>query len=77
MAIAALTPSFGIGPIEDPVTIKEALALFAETGHPVSDSSLRRWVKKDGLTGIKYQGETWYSDSDLLELHARHVFGDR
>ncbi|MFM9373320.1 hypothetical protein [Streptomyces sp. Da 82-17] len=76
MAIAALTPSVAVGPISDPVTIKESVALFAETGHPVSESTLRRWIKRAGLLGVRSAGETWYSDSEILELHRDRVFGE-
>ncbi len=76
MAIAAPAPSTGIGPIKDPVTITEALALFSETGHPVKETNLRRWVKEAGLKSVRRGRTVWYSDSDLLELHARKVFCD-
>ena len=69
MAIAVLTPD--LDTIDDPVTIKEAAAMFAETGYPVPESTLRRWARKAGLRSERGQ----YSDSDLLELHARKFFG--
>lgn len=73
MAIAAPAPSLSIGRIEDPVTIKESSALFQEAGHPVAESTLRRWAKEEDLYSVRARGTTWYSDSDLLELHKRRV----
>ena len=32
--------------IEDPVTYKEASALFAQTGHPAAPGTIARWVKE-------------------------------
>lgn len=69
MAIAATAPSLNAGRIEDPVTIEESSALFAQTGHPVPPSTLRHWAKQAGLKSVRGQ----YSDSDLLELHRRRV----
>jgi len=76
MAIAASLPNPTGGIIEDPLTLKEAEALFAETDDAVSESTLRRWAKAAGLTAVRRGQRVWYSDSDILELHARHVFGD-
>ena len=71
MAIAALSPTPHAGPIEDSVTIKEASALFAETGYPVAESTLRDWAQRAGLRSVRGR----YSDSELLELHRVHIFG--
>ncbi|MFE1949965.1 MerR family transcriptional regulator [Streptomyces sp. NPDC059524] len=73
MATAALSPS--VGRIEDPVTIKEAVALFAQTGYPVPESTLRRWAKEAGLRTSRSGGSVHYSDSELLVLHADRTFG--
>lgn len=73
MAIAAPAPSMSIGRIKDPVTIRESLALFRRTGHPVKESNLRRWAKLDGLTSVRAEGTTWYSWSELLVLHRERV----
>jgi DNA-binding transcriptional MerR regulator len=75
MAIAALHPSPTPG-VEDPVTLEEAAALFAETDDPVSESTLRRWAKADGIKPVRQGQYVLYSDSQILELHARHMFGD-
>ncbi|MFF1358708.1 hypothetical protein [Streptomyces sp. NPDC058297] len=76
MAIAALHPSPTPRVIEDGVTLKEAEALFVETGYPVSESTLRRLAKEAGLKSVRRGQRVEYSDSEILELHARHVFGD-
>ncbi len=69
MATAAPAPTLGYGPIEDPVTLREASALFAETPHPIPESTLRRLAKKAGLKSVR----GCYSDSELLELHRDRV----
>ena len=69
MATAVPAPTITTGTIEDPVTLREAVALFAETGHPVAESTLRRLAKKAGLTSVR----GYYSDSALLELHRDRV----
>lgn len=76
MAIAALHPSPYPRGFEDAVTIPEAVALFAETGYPVPDTTLRSWVKAAGLKSVRRGQRVEYSDSEILEVHARHVFGD-
>ncbi|MFC9497687.1 hypothetical protein [Streptomyces sp. NPDC056982] len=76
MAIAVPQPSPTGGITEERLTLKEAEALFAETGYPAPESTLRRWAKDAGLKGIRRGQRVWYSDSEILELHARHVFDD-
>jgi hypothetical protein len=76
MAIAALHPNPHPRVIEDGVTIKESVALFAETGYPVPETTLRAWVKAAGLESVRRGQRVEYSDSEILEVHARHVFGD-
>jgi hypothetical protein len=76
MAIAALHPSPYPRGVEDGVTLKEAEALFAETGYPISESSLRRLATAAGLKSVRRGQRVEYSDSEILEVHARHVFGD-
>lgn len=59
--------------IPDPVTFKEAQALFAETPHPVHANTLVRLAKAKGCD-IERVGRTDYvSYSDLLEAHAEWV----
>lgn len=59
--------------IPDPVTFKEAAALFAETGHPVSANTLIRRARAKGCD-IERVGRTDYASySDLLEVHAEVV----
>lgn len=59
--------------IEDPVTYEEASALFARTGHPAAKTTLRRYVKEDGLDTVKAGRTVYVSWSDLLEAHARRT----
>lgn len=55
--------------IEDPVTYKEAVALFARTGHKASESTVRNYVRDAGITPV-FVGKTAYvSWSDLLQVH--------
>ncbi|MFD8777476.1 hypothetical protein [Streptomyces sp. NPDC059916] len=76
MAIAALHPSPTPRGFKDAVTVKEAVALFAETGYPVPDTTLRTWAKAAGLESVRRGQRVEYSYSDLLEVHARHMFDD-
>jgi hypothetical protein len=72
MATAALSPTATPDGRQDSVTIGEFCALLVPTGYHVPESTMRRWAKQAGLTSVK----GWYSDSELLELHARHMLGD-
>ncbi|MFF6844694.1 hypothetical protein ACFY8X_38890 [Streptomyces tanashiensis] len=57
----------------DLVTYKEAKRLFAQTGHPVSETTLRRWVKELELDASKLFGVVYVSYSDLLVAHGDWV----
>lgn len=61
--------------IEDPVTYEEAIALLARTGHPVSDSTLRRYVREDKLitTRTGRKAKVCVSWTDILEAHRRRT----
>lgn len=73
MAIATLSP-YVPNPIPDPVSLTEASALFAETGHPVATRTLKRWARKHHVTVEERLGlgdvASW---SDLLEVHAKEI----
>lgn len=70
MAVSTIQPY----PLEaDCVTYKEAAVLFAETGHEVSTSTLRRWVKERKLDAEKCAGVVYVSYSDLLVAHGEWV----
>lgn len=54
---------------DDLVTLQEGVELFRATGHPVSRSTLKRWVIRYRLS-VKRIGRTDHvSYSDLLEIH--------
>lgn len=57
--------------IEDPVTYKEATALFARTGHPAPESTLRRYVREDDIPTVRVgpKRTVHVSYSDLLDAH--------
>jgi hypothetical protein len=61
--------------IEDPVTYEEASALFARTGHPAPVSTLRRYVREDGLATVRVGAKrvVHVSWTDLLEAHAKRT----
>jgi hypothetical protein len=59
--------------IPDPVTYKEAVGLLKRTSHEVPQSTLRRWVKEDGLATEMADGKVYVSWSDLLEAHAKRT----
>ncbi|MFF8840549.1 hypothetical protein [Streptomyces sp. NPDC015130] len=57
----------------DLVTYKEATKLFAQTGHPVSETTIRRWVKERKLDAPTVFGIVYVSYSDLLVAHGDWV----
>lgn len=59
--------------IEDPVSYKEAVALLARTGHPAEMTTVRRYVKEDGLDTVKVGKTVYVSWSDLLEAHFKRT----
>lgn len=66
MAVSTIQP---YAPAHDLVTYREAERLFAETGHPVSKSTMRRWdVKVTKVSGVVLA--SW---SDLLVAHRAWV----
>ncbi|MGW5003199.1 hypothetical protein ACWEP8_36725 [Streptomyces hydrogenans] len=62
MAVSTIQP---YPPVRDLVTYKEAKKLFEQTGHPVSESTMRRW----GVQAVKNAGIVYVSMSDLLVAH--------
>ncbi|WP_228981361.1 hypothetical protein [Streptomyces sp. DH12] len=59
----------------DYVTYKEAVDLLAETPHPVSESTVRRWVRLEGLPVERVERVDYVAFSDLLVVHAEKVAG--
>lgn len=59
--------------IPDAVTFKEAAAMFAETGHPISANTLVRQAHARGATVVRVGRTDYVSYSDLLEAHADWV----
>lgn len=57
----------------DLVSLTEASALFAKTGHPVKPDTLKRWAVKHGITIQRAGRDNVASWSDLLEVHAKEV----
>lgn len=57
----------------DLVTYKEAEGLFRETPHPVSERTMRRWVKTYKIDTSRYAGIVYVSMSDLLVAHGAWV----
>ncbi|MFF7190569.1 hypothetical protein ACFZAR_36365 [Streptomyces sp. NPDC008222] len=72
LAIATLSPT----PSEagsDTVSLREASELFAQTGHPVTPRTLKRWCDRHEVTVLQHGRDNWASWSDLLEIHAEEV----
>ncbi|MFF1444193.1 hypothetical protein [Streptomyces sp. NPDC058295] len=59
--------------IEDPVTYKEAVALFARTGHKAAESTVRRYVEEDELKTARVGKVMYVSWTDLLEAHFKRT----
>lgn len=71
MAIAHYSPL--PAEIDDPVTLKEAVALFRRTGHPAPESTLRRWIREDNITTVRAGRTDYVSWTDLLQAHFRRT----
>jgi len=57
----------------DLVSLVEASALFAKTGHPATPRTLKRWAVKHGVTVERAGRDDIASWSDLLVVHAEEV----
>lgn len=53
----------------DLISLQEAQALLRDTPHPVSLSTLKRWVTRHRLETRRIDRATHVSFSDLLEVH--------
>lgn len=65
MAVSYISPAAPA----DEVKIKDAVELFAQTGHPVSPSTLERLCRKHGVPMTKYGRANHASWGQLLVLH--------
>ncbi|MFD7980147.1 helix-turn-helix domain-containing protein [Streptomyces sp. NPDC059071] len=72
MAVSKTLPAL---PDLDLVTYKEAGALFEQTGHGVSERTMRRWVHSKRIATAKVRGIVYVSFSDLLVAHGDWVAG--
>jgi hypothetical protein len=74
VAITTLTPDTCDAPaIEDPVSLKEARLLFLEAGISLSEDTITRWARQDGMPVERRgrRGVVHVSYSDLLEAYTR------
>lgn len=55
--------------IEDPVSYREASALFAKTGHKAEPETIRRWVKEEQLETVRMRRTDYVSWSAIQEVH--------
>ncbi|MFD8899868.1 hypothetical protein [Streptomyces ardesiacus] len=69
--MAATLPSPYVA--RDEVPLGDASALFAETGHPASVNTLRRWCKKHGVPLARYGKSDHASWTKLLLIHSIEV----
>ncbi|MEV5129261.1 hypothetical protein AB0K87_01860 [Streptomyces sp. NPDC053705] len=70
MAIATVNPYANTG---DQMTVRECVALLAETERPVSETTLKRWIKESGIPTERHGRPVYVSFSDVLVLHAEAV----
>lgn len=69
MATALISPYVAT----NDVSLKEASALLAETGHPASVETLRRWCKKHGVPLVKH-GRTHYASwTQIIKVHRDEI----
>lgn len=66
MALSALTPQPATS---DLVTVKEAVLLLQDTPYPVSESTIKRWIRRHQMTVKRPRGVIHVSFSDVLEVH--------
>ena len=71
MAVSYMSPYIAA----DETPLSEAVELFAETGHPVSKSTLERLCRKSGVQLTRHGRTNFASWSDLLQLHRDWVLG--
>jgi hypothetical protein len=69
MAIMLMSPFVAA----DEIKLADAVALFAETGHPLSVSTLERLCRKGGVPLIRRGRPNFASWSALLTVHAAWV----
>ncbi|MEV5451652.1 hypothetical protein [Streptomyces sp. NPDC052535] len=69
MATAMLSPNVA----RDEISLGDASVLFAETGHPASVSTLRRWCKKHRVPLARYGRSDHASWTRLLLIHSIEV----
>lgn len=60
-------------PLSDLMSIEEAVLDLAHTGHPVSYSTLDRWLKRAGIPRERIAGTYYYPMSEIYELHRDRI----
>ncbi|MET9436963.1 hypothetical protein [Streptomyces sp. NPDC006551] len=73
MAITNIVVPYTVA--RDLVSYEEASRFFAETGHSVSVTTVRRWVEEEDLPVERDGKKDLVSFSDLLMAHADWVAG--
>ena len=71
--IVAVTSSGPDVPAGDEISLAAASVLFAETGHPASVRTLKRWCQRHGTPVIRQGRADYASWSALLTAHAAEV----
>lgn len=77
MAISTLNPHTAAPP--DLETLDSLVALFAQTGHPISKSTLRRLLKEAGVTAhrSRLDRKDRFRNTEALLVHRDYVNGVR
>jgi hypothetical protein len=57
----------------DFLTIEEISHLLRQTGHPASASTLRRWIKRNGVYTERRGRADYASFSDVLLVHKKMI----
>ncbi|MEZ7005618.1 hypothetical protein [Streptomyces sp. AD55] len=57
----------------DEISLGDASALLAETGHPASVRTLQRWCKKHGVELVRHGRADHASWTRLLQVHCLEV----
>lgn len=76
MAISHLAPESHVIP-GDLVTLKEVRDFIAESGHPSSVTTMKRWIERDGIRTVRRNRTDYVSMTDMLIAHRNAFTGDQ
>jgi hypothetical protein len=76
LATSHLAPEALVVP-GDLVTLKEARDFIAESGHPSSMTTMKRWIVRDEIRMVRLDRTDYVSMTDILIAHRNAFTADR